>query len=150
MLSSLTGQGQTFDLTATRLDSGDVYCPRPNVYFEFDKPTIRPKSFPMLDSLSDFLRQFPNVIIEINTHTDSRYSEYYSRRLDQSRSESVKEYLVDQGVPENQLIAQGRGKSNPLVTDAEIEQMKTDQEKEEAHARNRRVEFKILATIDQE
>ena len=104
IFSSLTGQGQTFDLTATRIDSGDVYCPRPNVAFEFDKSTIRPKSFPMLDSLADFLKKFPGVIIEITTQSDSRYNEYYSRRLDQSRSESVKEYLVDQGVPENKSL----------------------------------------------
>lgn len=135
---------QTFDLSSTLIDSGDVYNPDPNIRFDFDKRTIRPASYPLLDSIADFMKQHPDVVFEIGAHTDSRVSEHYSRRLDQLRANSVKEYLIRRGIPEEHLVAKGYGKTEPLVPDAVIKGLATLEEKEEAHARNRRVAFKVI------
>ena len=137
-----------FDLNSNEFKVGDVYIPKPKIMFDFDRETIIPKCYPQLDSIAKFLLKHDSLIIEIGVHMDSRGSDKYSRRLDQNRAESVKEYLVNKGIRQDRMVAIGYGESQFIISEEEIDKMESAREKEEAHAINRRVEFKILNIIN--
>ncbi len=105
-----------------------------NIYFDFDKTTLKPESFIELNKEVDFLKQNAHVEIEIEGHTDSKGADEYNLNLSQGRSESVVDYLVSQGIERNRFKARGYGESKPVDTN----------DTEEGRANNRRVEFTIL------
>ena len=72
--------------------------------------------------------------IEVQAHTDSRGSEKYNLKLSENRAESVRSYLVSQGVAESRLVAKGYGETKPIA----------DNDSEEGRAKNRRVELKVV------
>jgi outer membrane protein OmpA-like peptidoglycan-associated protein len=134
---------QTFTLTDTSFVTGDhfrVY----RINFEFNKPTLRMESTPFLDSLIAFLKAYPGIVMEIQTHVDTRVSDR-SHDLTKARAKSIRDYIVSGGIEIDRLKAVGYGKTKPLVKAEEIAQLKTKEAQEAAHARNRRTEFKIIS-----
>lgn len=117
--------------------------PLANVFFDLDKATLRPKSFVELDKLVSFLKENPEINIEIGGHTDSRGSN--NQQLSESRAKSVYDYVVSKGVDAGRMTHKGYGSSKPIRTDKEIAKLATDKEKEAAHQQNRRVEYKIIS-----
>ncbi len=107
------------------------------VYFDTNKATIMPQSFPLLDNVAAVLKAHPEIRrVRVEGHTDSRGSEAYNKNLSMRRAQSVVRFLVDQGqVSPDILEAVGYGEEQPLVPGA-----RTSRE----HARNRRVEFHIV------
>lgn len=105
-----------------------------NIYFDFDKTTLKPESFVELNKVVEFLKQNPRVSIEIAGHTDGKGSESYNINLSQGRSQSVVDYLAGQGIEGARLQAHGYGKSKPIDTN----------DTDEGRANNRRVEFTVL------
>ncbi|MFK7755325.1 MAG: OmpA family protein [Flavobacteriales bacterium] len=135
---------QTFSLESSYFEVGDVYISDPKIYFEFSKWTIKSESYSALDSIAVFLKENERLVIEIGVHIDSRGNEELrSRNLSLSRAVSILEYLKENGVDETRLEAKGYGKSEPLISDQQIDKMETYLKKEDAHALNRRTEFKI-------
>lgn len=135
---------QNFNLASNQFKVGDVYVSNPKILFDFAIWTISAESYSHLDSIADFLLKHDSLIVEIGIHTDSRASDNYSMRLDKKRAESIMEYLMNQGIDSERLSAKGYGETELIISDEEIEKMKTAQDKEEAHAVNRRAEFKII------
>jgi len=107
-----------------------------NIYFDFDKTTLKQVSFVELNKVADFLKRNPAVEIEIAGHTDSKGSDEYNNNLSQGRSQSVVDYLVTQGIDGYRLQAHGYGESKPIDTN----------DTEAGQANNRRVEFTVLKT----
>ena len=105
-----------------------------NIYFDFDKTTLKSESFVELDKVVDFLKQNPSVEIEIAGHTDSKGADTYNQSLSQGRSQSVVDHLVSEGIEVSRLTAHGYGESKPLESN----------DTEEGRANNRRVEFTVL------
>ncbi|MBK5278768.1 MAG: OmpA family protein [Bacteroidia bacterium] len=105
-----------------------------NIYFDFDKTTLKSESFVELNKVVDFLKQNSSVEIEIAGHTDSKGADTYNETLSQGRSQSVVDYLVGQGIAESRLSAHGYGEAKPIETN----------DTEEGRANNRRVEFTVL------
>ncbi|MBI1768851.1 MAG: OmpA family protein [Bacteroidetes bacterium] len=105
-----------------------------NIYFDFDKTTLKSESFVELNKVVDFLKQNSHVSIEIEGHTDSKGSDEYNLNLSQGRSQAVVDYLVSQEIDKNRLQAHGYGETKPIDTN----------ETDEGRANNRRVEFTIL------
>jgi len=105
-----------------------------NIYFDFDKTTLKSESFVELNKVVDFLKRNGNVAIEIAGHTDSKGSDTYNLNLSQGRSQSVVDYLISQGIDSSRLNAQGYGESKPIDTN----------DSEAGRANNRRVEFTVL------
>lgn len=105
-----------------------------NIYFDFDRTTLKRESFVELDKVVDFLQQNPTVEIEIAGHTDGKGAADYNLRLSQGRAQAVVDYVVSQGIEGYRLIAQGYGKEKPVATN----------DTEEGRATNRRVEFTVL------
>ena len=88
------------------------------IHFEFDKATIRPISFHILDAMADVLKRHPEIAkVQIEGHTDKVGSDEYNQRLSERRAKSVEEYLVQHGVARSRLSAKGFGESKPIGTD---------------------------------
>jgi outer membrane protein OmpA-like peptidoglycan-associated protein len=105
------------------------------VYFEYNSAKIKSESFPILDAVAATLQGNPDIkLVEVQGHTDARGSADYNLRLSDDRSHSVRKYLVGKGVEPERIRAKGYGES-VLIDPANTE---------EAHAKNRRVEFLIM------
>lgn len=110
------------------------------IYYDLDKSNIRPDAAVELDKLVGFLRQYPTLVIEIDSYTDSRASGDYNVALSERRANAVVEYLASKGVAANRLVAKWYGKTN-LVNDCGDDAKCTEAE----HQLNRRTEFKVIA-----
>ena len=86
----------------------------PNIYYDYDKATLRPESKQVLDSIKIFFTENPDLTIELGSHTDSRGSDKYNLELSQRRAQSAVDYLIQIGVPKESLIAKGFGETKPV------------------------------------
>lgn len=106
-----------------------------NIFFDFDKATLRSESISELSRLQKLLADYPNMRIEISGHTDNKGSNDYNTRLSQSRAKAVVDYLIAKGFDSSRLEYKGYAFSQPIATN----------DTDEGRQLNRRVEFKILA-----
>jgi OOP family OmpA-OmpF porin len=106
-----------------------------NVYFETNSAKLLPESETTLNEVGDVLEKFADLRVEVEGHTDTRGSSAYNMRLSQSRSESVREYLLAHfHLSANNIVAVGYGETRP----------ETRERNEEELLRNRRVELRVL------
>jgi outer membrane protein OmpA-like peptidoglycan-associated protein len=115
-----------------------------NVFFDLNKTELRPESFSELNKLKDLLQKNTALKIEIGGHTDTRGDAVDNQKLSEGRANSVRNYLIQQGILADRLVAKGFGESQPIVSDDEIAKLKTSKEQEKAHQSNRRTEYKFL------
>ena len=105
------------------------------VFFEFNKADIKAESHEVLNAVAQVLKDYPDIVkVQVEGHTDDVGSNGKNLRLSQRRADSVVAYLVGKGTDKSRLVAKGYGESSPLIKETT----------EEARAKNRRVEFKIL------
>ncbi|HTE32835.1 MAG TPA: OmpA family protein [Chryseolinea sp.] len=105
-----------------------------NIYFDFDRTTLKRESFTELNKVVDFLKQNNTVEIELAGHTDSKGSDDYNINLSQGRSQSVVDYIISQGIDSFRLSAHGYGEGKPIDSN----------DSDAGRASNRRVEFTVL------
>ena len=115
-----------------------------NIFYDYDKATLREESKNELDRLYDLLTKNPSLKVELSSHTDSRGDAAYNINLSQKRAQSCVDYLIAQGIDKERIVARGYGEKELLRNDKEIQQQPTKAEKERLHLENRRTEFKIL------
>ena len=84
-----------------------------NIFYDFDKATLRPESKEALDEMVQVLRDNPNVTIEMASHTDRKGTDEYNIDLSSRRAKSVIDYLISQGIAPDRLQSQGYGESRP-------------------------------------
>ncbi|MDQ3108996.1 MAG: OmpA family protein [Bacteroidota bacterium] len=126
----------------------------PAVLYDLDEATLRPESKDSLNYLYQILIDNPNLVIELNAHTDCRGSAEHNRDLAQRRAQACVDYLVNEkGIAKERLVAKGYGEDRPLklangtvLTEKYINTLKTTQEREALHQLNRRTTFKVLRT----
>ncbi len=104
-----------------------------NIFFDFDKASLRPDSKPELERVATVLQDNPSMKIEISGHTDSKGSATYNLKLSESRAKSVVDYLVTKGIDKSRLTYKGYGFLKPIASN----------ETEEGRQQNRRTEFKV-------
>ncbi|MBL4586089.1 MAG: OmpA family protein [Flavobacteriales bacterium] len=143
-------KAQKWNLSSTAVEVGDVFISQNGPFFGLGKWNLVSESIPFLDSLERFLQNNPTVSIEISHHCDSRASNSYSLDLTQLKANTIVDSLIARGVAAERLKAKGCGESQPIIPDAEISILKTEQERENAYAVNRRTESKIIAIDFQE
>ncbi len=114
-----------------------------NIYYDFDKWTLRPESYPVLDSLVQLLKENPELKVEIRSHTDSIGSDEYNLWLSQKRAESVVRYLISKGISPDRLIAKGYGERFPIAPNSI-----NGRDNPEGRAKNRRTEFVVIGKIN--
>ncbi len=108
------------------------------IYFAFDKWDIRPAAAKILDGIVDKFAQYPNMKIEIGSHTDQRGPDEYNDMLSSKRANSTRDYLISKGVPEGSITAKGYGETQPVVVCGDDKRCT-----EKEHDLNRRSEFVI-------
>lgn len=116
----------------------DIEIVLENIYYDFDKWDIRPDAEPALNHLASLLRENPDIIIELASHTDCRGSAAYNQELSQRRAQSAVDFLISKGIQATRLRARGYGESRPAV-DCICSRCT-----EEEHQKNRRTTFRIL------
>lgn len=133
-----------------------------NIFYDFDKATLRPESKEALNELVQVLRDNPNVTIEMASHTDRKGTDEYNIDLSSRRARSVTDYLIEQGISPDRLQSQGYGESRPktitkklareypqfqegdVLTEEYILALDPDNQ-EIADQINRRTEFQVLS-----
>ncbi|MDH5474971.1 MAG: OmpA family protein, partial [Cyclobacteriaceae bacterium] len=105
-----------------------------NIYFDFNKASLRKSSYTQLEQIKLFLQQNPTIKIELDGHTCSVGQTDYNQKLSENRAQAVYQYLVDTGISSDRMTSFGFGETKPLVDDQSSEALK----------KNRRVEFVIL------
>jgi outer membrane protein OmpA-like peptidoglycan-associated protein/tetratricopeptide (TPR) repeat protein len=106
-----------------------------NIFFDFDKATLRSESTNELERLTKLLNDVPTLKIEISGHTDAKGAADYNQKLSQSRAKAVVDYLVKAGIAADRLTFAGYGKEQPIATN----------DTDEGRQLNRRTEFKIIS-----
>ena len=134
-----------------------------NIFYDFDKASLRPESKTALDNLVKLLNENPNVTIELSAHTDYKGSETYNKTLSAKRAQSVVDYLVSHGISSDRLTPVGYGKEKPKTIRKKLTEKytwlkendvltedfikKLDKDKQEiCNQLNRRTEFIVLRT----
>lgn len=116
-----------------------------NIFFDLGKSTLRKVSAIELKNLASFLNRNPTIKIELGGHTDSRGNEADNLLLSTERAKAVYDYLiVIEHISKERLSYKGYGKTQPIFSDKTIETIKTTEEKEIAHQKNRRTVYKII------
>lgn len=123
--------------TATGTDLSE-FLNIPNIYFDYDKATIRQDAEVELQKLVAVMEAYPNLGLDIRSHTDSRGNSHYNLELSQRRAKATAEYLIQKGINPNRLTATGKGESE-LINDCSdgVDCSEAD------HQKNRRSEFLI-------
>jgi peptidoglycan-associated lipoprotein len=91
-----------------------------NIFYDFNKATLREESKKALDELIAMLEDNPNVSIELAAHTDRVGSDAYNDNLSQRRAQSVVDYLIANGIATGRLTAKGYGKSTPATVNKNL------------------------------
>lgn len=134
-----------------------------NIFYDYDKAVLRDESKLALDSMVMLLKDHPNIVIEMASHTDRVGSEKYNQGLSQRRAQSVVDYLIENGIPKERLKPAGYGKSRPKTVTKRIhsqypqfeegvtlteEFIKTlsKEDQQAADQINRRTEFQVIDT----
>ncbi|MBX2894166.1 MAG: OmpA family protein [Cyclobacteriaceae bacterium] len=105
-----------------------------HLIFSQGKSVIDPKSFPELDEVVAMLKENPKMEIQLEGHTDNRGNAEANITLSQARVDAVKKYMVSKGINKNRVMTKAFGGSKPIATE----------DTEEARAKNRRVEMRVL------
>ncbi len=106
-----------------------------NIYFDFNRASIKEASFDELSKVEDMLARNPNLEIEISGHTDNIGQAVFNKNLSQRRVDAVKKHLVRKGIDSRRITAIGYGEEKPLAS---------NDDEREGRELNRRVEFKVL------
>jgi outer membrane protein OmpA-like peptidoglycan-associated protein len=104
-----------------------------DVLFDFNKYTLKPEAREKLAKVSGILLSYPNLKLQVEGYTDSIGSDDYNQKLSEQRADGVRDYLVSQSVPDNNISARGFGKSDPVA----------DNSTSQGRAENRRVELVV-------
>jgi outer membrane protein OmpA-like peptidoglycan-associated protein len=126
-------QQQLNSILQTRDTARGLIMNMSDVLFDFGKYTLKPEAREKLAKLSGILLAYPGLNIEIDGYTDSIGSDEFNQTLSEQRADAVRDYLTQQGVPENLVTAKGFGKANPIASND------TSQGRE----KNRRVELVV-------
>ncbi|MFZ4426790.1 MAG: DUF1573 domain-containing protein [Saprospiraceae bacterium] len=133
-----------------------------NILYDFDDDKIKAEAESDLNVVLEIMNQYPDMVIELSSHTDYRGNDLYNERLSQRRADSAKRWLEQKGIAVGRIIAKGYGEGQPrkltprqaaldslfkaddVLTPAFIDALADETVRELAHGINRRTEFKIV------
>jgi peptidoglycan-associated lipoprotein len=133
----------------------------PKIEYDYNSSALRPASKLSLDQLVNVLKENPNVVIQLRSHTDNRAGDDFNLKLSQERAQICVDYMSSKGIKKKRLKAKGMGESDPFVMDvkngklklgdildeAYINKLRRKKDIEKAHQYNRRTDFKVLTTL---
>lgn len=109
-----------------------------NIYYNYGEYKILPEAEKTLDKVINIMKNDPQLVIELSSHTDSRSSAEYNMKLSQQRAKAAVDYMISKGVSKDRVSGKGYGESRLINKCADGVECT-----EEEHAKNRRTEFKI-------
>ncbi len=104
------------------------------INFEFNKSSLLPESYPILDHAVEVLKDNPDVKVEIEGYCDYIGSQEYNLKLSKRRADAVRDYFIQKGIASSRLTTEGYGKSNPIGDNHTVI----------GRAMNRRIELKVI------
>lgn len=122
------------DVDLQRIEIGTTVVLK-NIFFDYDKASLRPESFAELNRVVGILNKQPKLKIEISGHTDNKGSFEYNKNLSKSRAKTVVDYLIEKGISADRLTYEGYAYEKPIATN----------DTDEGRQLNRRVEFKVVS-----
>lgn len=117
-----------------------------NVYFAFDMDDIRSMYQDEMDSVIVLLNKYPELMVKVEGHTDSKGSDSYNMALSERRANAAKEYFLEKGIAETRILTQGFGESTPIAPNENPD----GSDNEAGRAKNRRVEFKLMNDVNKD
>ncbi|MGQ7947634.1 OmpA family protein [Flavobacterium sp. WC2509] len=108
------------------------------IYFDYNMWYIRKESKKILNRVVELMKKYPEMVVEIGSHTDNRGTIKFNENLSQNRADATRNYILEQGIPKKRIQAKGYGESVPIV-----KCIPEDSCDEEQHELNRRSEFVI-------
>ncbi len=111
-----------------------------NIYYDFDKATLRPESAASLDTLVNFMKDNPSLSVEIYSYTDGKGDNKYNQKLSEDRAQAVVEYLKSNGIDASRMIPKALGKADPVAPNKTA----TGKDNPEGRQLNRRTQFVIV------
>jgi outer membrane protein OmpA-like peptidoglycan-associated protein/tetratricopeptide (TPR) repeat protein len=113
-----------------------------DIYYEYDQHDLSLAAKKILDNtLFLLMKTYPNIRVEIGSHTDDKGEERYNLRLSQRRANNVVQYLVEKGIDINRMVAKGYGESQPVAPNSNDD----GSDNPEGRQKNRRTEFRIIS-----
>lgn len=106
-----------------------------NVEFDFGKSSLTEKSFSELEELTEYMNLKEDLVVEIAGHTDDVGDEESNMKLSEARAETVRNYLISEGISPDRVIAKGYGESQPIAVNSTPE----------GRQENRRTEVRIIS-----
>lgn len=140
-------KSDTLHIDAIGIDylSKDIFRIK-NIYYDFDKSSLTLQSKKIIArTVLYIMNEYPQIVVEIGSHTDNKGGENYNLKLSQKRAESVVNYLVQNGIEPNRLRAKGYGEMHPIAPN----ENEDGTDNPEGRAKNRRTEFRIIGTLNQ-
>ncbi|AWA29605.1 flagellar motor protein MotB [Flavobacterium magnum] len=119
-------------------DNGRLLIRTEPIYFDYDLWYIRKESKPILNRVIELMKKYPDMVVEIGSHTDVRGNNAYNLELSSKRAESTRDYFLKMGVPAGRISAKGYGETVPIIPCIPDHSCT-----EEQHELNRRSEFVI-------
>ncbi|MDA3882131.1 MAG: OmpA family protein [Bacteroidales bacterium] len=117
-----------------------------NIYYEFDEHKLSKRAKATLDTtLVALLKEAPEIVIELSSHTDSKGKDDYNQKLSQKRAESVVAYLIQKGIDKKRLHPKGYGETKPIAPNNKPD----GSDNPEGRQKNRRTEFRVIGTLHQ-
>lgn len=110
-----------------------------NVFFDSGKADLKKESIAEMDRILNLLNKNPNLRLQVNGHTDSEGDDNFNKQLSLKRAQSVVNYLINNGVDKDRLVAVGFGEERPLVS---------NDDEMEGREINRRTELEIISNIN--
>ncbi|MCG8413974.1 MAG: OmpA family protein [Pseudomonadales bacterium] len=108
------------------------------VNFDFDRSEVKSEYFDEIEEVTDFMEQYPDVVVELEGHTDSRGTDEYNQGLSERRAAAVRQVMIDRfGISAGRITARGFGESQPVASN----------DTDTGRARNRRVITVIIKTL---
>ncbi len=111
-----------------------------DIFYDYNKASLRPESKRVLDSLYYLLLDNPKMVIELGAHTDSKGTDAYNLKLSNARAKSCVDYLVGKGIPTDRVVSKGYGETRPVAPNT----LPNGKDNPEGRQLNRRTEFKVL------
>ena len=115
-----------------------------DVYYDFDKATLRSESNRTLGLLVEILNINPGIVVELSSHTDSKGENLYNEKLSQRRAESVVKYLKKAGISKDRLVPKGYGESHPIAENTHPD----GSDNPEGRQMNRRTEIMVIGKTE--
>lgn len=150
VVENLTIPDEPFEETQEVVEIETVEMPKEyiinkTIFFDFDKAKTNKKQteiyYEVLNIIIDYFENNPTAKIEIAGHCDSKGPEEYNQKLSVQRAEFVKQYLLENNIPEESLIVKGYGESKPIAKN----QFEDGSDSPEGRKFNRRVDFKVIS-----